>query len=113
MTVYVDDMRANFGRMIMCHMFADTEEELHAMAASIGIERRWYQGNHYDIALSKRALALANGAYPVSYWQQTGPMMMVRRMTGVFPRPENCKDIFSFCYGLILRSATCPDWGAS
>jgi hypothetical protein len=104
-TVYVDDMRANFGRMIMCHMFADTEAELHAMAASIGVARRWYQGDHYDIALSKRAAALANGACAVSYWEQTGAMMMVRRMTGVFPRPENCKEIFHFCYGLIQRSA--------
>lgn len=68
MTVYVDDMNAPFGRMKMCHMVADTEEELHAMAAIIGVDRRWYQYPHksryphYDIAQSKRALAVANGA---------------------------------------------------
>lgn len=58
MTVYVDDMRANFGRMIMCHMVADDEGELHAMADKIGVARRWYQGDHYDIALVKRAKAV-------------------------------------------------------
>ena len=55
MTVYVDDMKARFGRMVMCHMIADTEEELHVMADRIVVARRWHQGDHYDIALSKRA----------------------------------------------------------
>jgi hypothetical protein len=58
MTVYVDDMRARYGRMVMCHMVADTEAELHAMADRIGVARRWYQGDHYDVCLAKRALAL-------------------------------------------------------
>jgi len=62
MTVYVDNMRAPYGRMVMCHMIADTEDELHAMADRIGVARRWYQGDHYDIALSKRALAVQYGA---------------------------------------------------
>lgn len=67
MTVYVDDMRAKYGRMIMCHMLADTDEELHAMAAQIGVARRWHQKagtphSHYDICLSKRAKAVQLGA---------------------------------------------------
>lgn len=71
MAVYVDDMRASFGRMVMCHMVADTLEELHAMADTIGVARRWYQGPpvtrmpHYDIALSKRALAVQAGALEI------------------------------------------------
>lgn len=71
--VYVDDMRANFGRMIFCHMVADTIEELHAMADRIGVARRWYQGPpktgrpHYDIALSKRAIAVQFGAKQITW----------------------------------------------
>lgn len=58
----------SYGRMIMCHMLADTPEELHAMADMIGVARRWFQAPpkasfwHYDIAKSKRALAVAAGA---------------------------------------------------
>ena len=73
MAVYVDDMRAGYGRMIMCHMVADTEAELHAMADLIGVDRKWYQYphksryQHYDIALSKRALAVAHGAIEIRW----------------------------------------------
>lgn len=71
MAVYVDDMRAKFGNMVMCHMAADTEEELHAMADLIGVRRKWVQRSsagivHYDICLSKRALAVASGAVEVT-----------------------------------------------
>lgn len=66
MAVYVDDMRARLGRMIMCHMIADTEDEIHQMADHIGVARRWYQGDHYDISLSKRALAVKHGAIEIT-----------------------------------------------
>lgn len=76
MAVYVDDMHltpmGRYGRMKMCHMIADTVEELHAMADKIGVERRWYQGPpktinpHYDISMSKRALAVAAGAKEIT-----------------------------------------------
>lgn len=67
MSVYVDNMRAQFGRMVMCHMMADTTEELLAMADKIGVQRKWIQypgtsREHFDIALSKRALAIQHGA---------------------------------------------------
>lgn len=74
MTVYVDDMRAPFGRMKMCHMIADSTEELLAMADRIGVQRRWLQyagthHEHFDIAMSKRRLAVAAGAVEVSRLQ--------------------------------------------
>jgi hypothetical protein len=84
MTVYVDDMRAPFGRMLMCHMLADTDEELHAMADRIGVARRWWQspaktsGSHYDIAQSKRALAVKAGAVAITL-RQAAKMNALRR----------------------------------
>lgn len=67
MTVYVDDMQARYRRMIMCHMLADTDEELHAMASAIGVARKWHQKpgtphSHYDICMSKKAKAIKLGA---------------------------------------------------
>ncbi len=81
MVVYVDDMRAPFGRLIMCHMIADTEAELHTMADQIGVSRRWYQRDHYDIALTKRALAVVAGAQEIT-WRDCGLMMLDRRRQG-------------------------------
>lgn len=94
MTVYVDDMRAQFGRMVMCHMLADTDDELHAMAASIGVARRWWQspqktsGSHYDIALSKRANAVALGAVEITM-KEAAAMNARRRVTGQLGKPSD------------------------
>lgn len=66
MTVYVDNMRARYRGMVMCHMIADGDDELHAMADKIGVKRKWFQGDHYDICLAKRALAVEAGAVELS-----------------------------------------------
>jgi hypothetical protein len=66
MTVYVDNARIPYGRMIMCHMVADSEAELHLMAQCIGVQRRWYHRGHYNICLKMRAEALACGAKEAS-----------------------------------------------
>lgn len=87
MTVYVDDMQAPFRNMVMSHMIADTEAELHAMADRIGITRKWYQHNHYDIAQSKRRLAVIAGAVEIS-WRQCGLMTAVVKMGFPMPRPD-------------------------
>ena len=68
MSVYVDNMNAPFGRMVMCHLWADTHDELLAMVDRIGVQRKWLQQPpkaswvHFDIALSKKALAIKAGA---------------------------------------------------
>lgn len=72
MPVYVDDMRWPFGRLVMCHMIADSSEELLAMADTIGVKRRWIQKpgtrrEHFDICLSKRAAAVKAGAIEITW----------------------------------------------
>ena len=80
MPVYVDKARNGYGRMLMCHMVADTIEELHAMADTIGVKRKWFQGDasfpHYDICQSKRALAIKNGATEIG---RTELVAMIRK----------------------------------
>lgn len=51
-----------------CHLFADEAdcEELHAFAARIGMQRRWFQGDHYDLTPGLRAKAVMLGAKQVS-----------------------------------------------
>jgi hypothetical protein len=50
-----------------CHVVSDASfEELHAFAAELGIPRRAFQGDHYDLPPHLRARALALGALPVS-----------------------------------------------
>ncbi len=89
MAVYVDDMKAPYRSMLMCHMIADTDKELHDMAFAIGIQRKWFQGDHYDIALSKRAEAVARGAVEIT-WRQAGAMMACVRIYHLpMPQPED------------------------
>lgn len=93
MTVYVDDMYAPFGRMKMCHMVAHTEEELHQMARLIGLARRWYQKDHYDVSMSLRAKAVSFGAKEITQ-KQLGAMVANYRATGKLGDPDTA--IFEF-----------------
>jgi hypothetical protein len=77
MAVYVDKAKHAYGRMIMCHMLADTVGELHAMADVIGVNRKWFQNHgtpHYDICLSKRSLAIKAGAQEIDR-HETGALI--------------------------------------
>ena len=83
MGVYVDDPVHPLGRMKMCHMLADTTEELLAMAEKIGVNAKWIQNagtsrEHFDIAKGKRVLAIAYGATPITQ-QELGQMLKKRK----------------------------------
>lgn len=96
MTVYVDTMRARFGRMIFCHMIADTSAELLAMADRIGVDRRWLQHagtahEHFDIALSERQAAIAAGAVEIT-WKQCGALCALRLYSGDLGDPATAVD---------------------
>lgn len=104
MTVYVDDMRAKFGRLIMCHMIADTDAELRAMADKIGVAQRWHQGDHFDIALSKRKLALEAGAVAIT-WRQAGLMNALRRWGFPMGDPATAEDRWRAEYGRRTQSS--------
>ena len=78
LTVYVDDWRQ---RAVIrdredrwSHLLADDPEELHAMAAALGIPLRGYQRhrraaalNHYDVPEALRRRAIELGAVPVTW----------------------------------------------
>jgi hypothetical protein len=70
MGTYVDDPIWPLGRMLMCHLVADTLEELHEMADKVGVARRHFQNGssfpHYDICKAKREIAVSHGAKPVT-----------------------------------------------
>ena len=82
MSVYVDNAHHKFGRMHMCHMIADTSEELLAMADKIGVQKRWLQNlgtnrEHFDISAGKRMLAVAHGAREIGN-AKLGKMLLAR-----------------------------------
>lgn len=74
MSVYVDNafVEGDWGKWTGGgHLQADTEAELHAFAASIGLRREWFQSrpnrperSHYDVTRSKRDAAILAGAIP-------------------------------------------------
>lgn len=84
MSVYVDQPVHPFGRMLMCHMWADTEAELLAMVDRIGVSRRWIQQPpkaswvHFDISKGKRALAIRAGAIETDKY---GPVEHLARLS--------------------------------
>ncbi len=85
MAVYVDDVRHRYGRMIMCHCWADTLPELFAMMDKIGVNKKWLQQPpkaswvHFDICLDKKALAIAAGAILTDKY---GPVEHVAKRNG-------------------------------
>ena len=68
-----------------CHLTADTEAELHAFAARLGLRREWYQKRgdddhrwHYDLTVGRRVRAVELGAVELT-WREMGELVASRR----------------------------------
>ncbi|MFG1260089.1 DUF4031 domain-containing protein [Xanthobacter flavus] len=99
MAVYVDPATWPFGRMIMCHMWADTTDELLSMALKIGVQRKWIQGHptlslpryrnaswvHFDICSTKRKSAIHHGAIETDRY---GPLEWEARQRIASGKPD-------------------------
>jgi hypothetical protein len=72
LAVYVDQPVWEWRGRHWCHLLADTDEELHTLAAALGLKRQWFQHSperpwkdHYDIPDELRGEALRAGAVEV------------------------------------------------
>jgi len=73
--ILVDDAVWPWRGRRWAHLVSDTSyDELHAFADELGVPRRSFQGDHYDIPSEYRDAALALGAVPV------GSRELVRRL---------------------------------
>jgi hypothetical protein len=65
--ILVDPAAWPYRGRLWAHLVSDTSyEELHAFAEQLGISRRAFQGDHYDVPEAVREEALALGAVPVT-----------------------------------------------
>lgn len=65
MAVYVDSEEILWRGKLWCHLAADTLDELHTFASTLGLRRSWFQSRgypHYDVTVSVRQRALQLGA---------------------------------------------------
>lgn len=92
--VYVDPLlpvhrNANWRWETSCHLTADTIEELHAFAATIGIDQRRFQNRpdfpHYDLHPDLRARAVEAGATPLGRREF---VLKVRELRILWANPE-------------------------
>jgi Protein of unknown function (DUF4031) len=66
-TVYIDPPIWPGHGHLWSHLISDQSyEELHGFAARIGIPRRGFERDHYDVIAERYGAAVAEGAQPVS-----------------------------------------------
>jgi len=65
--IYVDDFAGKVKGYVFYHMMSDTDgEEIHDFAKDIGVQRKWFQNDHYDVTDVTRGLAIGLGAIPIT-----------------------------------------------
>ena len=66
MTILIDEARWHHRGRKWCHLVSDVSyDELHTFADANGIQRRGFQGDHYDVPEEYRAELIAAGAVVV------------------------------------------------
>jgi len=113
--VYVDDMwKFPMGRyrgMKMSHMLADTDTELFAMADRLKLRSDWYQNDHFDISLTKRAFAVKYGAIEITV-KEAAAIRWCKRFNRMYRSPAEARqlmlDYIAECYteGLNVKETT-------
>jgi hypothetical protein len=82
--VLVDPAIWPFRDRLWCHLVSDSSyDELHVVAEALGIPRRGFQGDHYDLPADLREAAIALGAEPV-----TGRELISRLRASGLRRPH-------------------------
>ena len=110
MSVYVDELRLvaaspRWPFALACHMMADTDAELEAMAISLCLRQEWRHGDHYDLTRRKRAAAIKLGAMAVF----TEDLVALRQRARVRTcRVCGCTDFD--CRGCIERTGRPCHW---
>ncbi len=90
MAILVDEARWPWRGTTWCHLVSDLDlDELHEFAARLGCRRIGFQGDHYDIDIETRELALELGA------EACNSRELVRRLRSA---------------GLRLRPSSFPKW---
>jgi hypothetical protein len=100
MSIYVDTAMFLLRERRMCHMFSPDLEELHAMAARIGIERRWFQDPltmrvswpHYDIDEPRRLAAVGHGAIECDKYQTVAMAAIIQGKPDALRRIRSLAD---------------------
>lgn len=70
--IYVDSAiyKKPNGRKLYCHMIAESIEELHKFASSIGLGKHLFHNgakfSHYDLTAEQRQLAVSAGATQIT-----------------------------------------------
>lgn len=85
MMILIDEARWSHRGERWAHMVSDhSYAELHQFAALMGIPRRAFQGDHYDVPARHRNRALALGARPVT----SRELVMQLRKAGLRLTPD-------------------------
>lgn len=119
MSCFVDQPIFPLGRMKMCHLWADSLDELFGMVDRIGVNRKWIQGHptlsfgkhrnaswiHFDIAKGKRDLAIGAGAIETDRYGAAYFDAKHRGRTRLMQTIEDARQIAGQPLGGIVRPA--------